>query len=193
MSGGLSSGHPQGKHLLPSYSLMPEGSNTRHYRCKLLLAGWTVGARTEPNEDGNRMTRYHNRNRTRHRRRGRLLAGWTRGQDNNNNNGMATGTTRWGEDINAGGGHPAPPPHDNHNSQETTRRMSATLTTTSPLTAALSNCSWGGNGSNKDWDGKESRRNNDDGMISTSRPCRERLLEGMETQSDDGEREWDKD
>ena len=87
---------------------MPEGSNTRHYRCKLLLAGWTVGARTEPNEDGNRMTRYHNRNRTRHRRRGRLLAGWTRGQDDNNNNGMATGTTRWGGDINAGGGHNAP-------------------------------------------------------------------------------------
>ena len=101
---------------------------------------------------------------------------------------------RWSRDISTDGGHPAPPPCDNHNSQETTRRMTATLTTTSPLTAASSNWSWGGNGSNEDGDGKGSRCNNDDGMISTSRPCHKRLLEGMETWSDDdGEREWDKD
>jgi hypothetical protein len=54
-----------------------------------------------------------------------------------------------------------------------TRRMMATLTTTSPLTAASSNCSWGGNGSNEDRDGKGSRHNNNDGMISTSRPRHE--------------------
>ena len=163
-------------------------TTTANCRCEQLLAGWTVGARTEPNEDRDRTTRYHNRHRTRHRCPCVVdtRAGQQQQQQRHGNGNDEMGR---GHQCRRG-----PPPRDNHNSQETTRRMTATPTTTSPLTAASSNCSWGRNGSNEDRDGKGSRRNDDDGMISTNRPRRERLLEGMETRSDDDrEWEWDND